>query len=504
MTMSESMNSALSRRLALGMAGTSALAPFAVARSADAATPAEAAPIPTEKLLADLQAVLDDKGFLVGDAITGRYLARRQKDKPIAVLRPATTEQVSQVLKLCNAAKQPVVPQGGNSGLVSASVVNTKEILLSLERMDQIEEINVNNRTMTVGAGLVLQNAQQTAAENGFLFAVDMGSRGEATIGGMCSTNAGGYQVVRYGMTRENVLGLEVVLADGTVITSLNRMIKNNAGFDLKHMFIGSEGLLGVVTRAVLRLRARQDNHVTALVALDRNEAVPLLLRFLERRLGGQLTSFEIMWADYDNFVRKYTPHLVSPLKPGHPYYVIVEASGGSDAAAEHARFVKVIAEAKKEKFIVDASIAKDQEAGEAIWALREQGGAGFSDLGPFWGYDVSLPVDDMAPYGKRVKAEVLAAYPGATMLFLGHVGDGNLHIIAAPGSRAPEVKKAVDDIVYGAVRDMKGSVSAEHGIGLEKKNYLAWCRSPEEIALMRTLKKTLDPNTILNPGKTL
>ncbi|MBL8642810.1 MAG: FAD-binding oxidoreductase [Rhodospirillaceae bacterium] len=500
MDTSDNMNaSGLSRRLVMGAAAFGAALPFARAEAAEPAAPK----ITPDQLLAQLRAVLDDKGVLTGDGITGRYLPRRAKEKPLAVLRPTTTAEVSAIMKICNAAKQPIVPQGGNSGLVNATIAKTSEIILSLERMDQIEEVNADNRTMTVGAGVVLMNAQTHAAENGFLLPLDMGSRGEATLGGMVATNAGGYQVVRYGMTRESVLGLEVVLVDGTVVSSMNRMIKNNAGFDLKHIFIGCEGLLGVVTRVVLRLRAEQDNKLTALVAVDHSDGVPLLLRTLERKLGGTMTCFEIMWANYDEFVRKYSPHLLSPLKAGYPYYVIVEATG-SDAGSERARFTKVINEVRKDKIIADASIAKDEDARNAIWAMREQAGAAFVELGPFWGYDISLPVGDMAPYGLRVKAEVEAAFPGAHMLIMGHVGDGNLHIVAAPGSRDPAVKKKVDDIVYGAVRDMKGSVSAEHGIGLEKHDYLSWSRSPEEIALMNTLKKTLDPQNLLNPGKLL
>jgi FAD/FMN-containing dehydrogenase len=496
--MSEQANIPLSRRLALGAAATTALATFSLAH-VTAAEP----PVSTEALLTQLRDVLDDQGLLTGNAITGRYLPRRAKEKPLAVVRPTSTAQVSAVLKLCHAARQPLVPQGGNSGLVNATVATTSEIILSLERMNRIESVDADNRTMTVEAGVVLMTAQSHAAENGFLLPLDMGSRGEATIGGMVATNAGGYQVVRYGMTRESVLGLEVVLADGTVVSSMNRMIKNNAGFDIKHMFIGSEGLLGIVTRVVLRLRARQDTSLTAIVAVDHSDAVPVLLRTLERKLGGQLTCFEIMWADYDEFVRKNAPHLVSPLKAGAPYYVIVEATG-SDAVSDRIRFTKVIAEARKDKLITASAIAQDKDQRDAIWALREQAGAAFAELGPFWGYDISLPVGDMAPYGLRVKAEVAAAFPGAHMLLMGHVGDGNLHIIAAPGSREPAVKKKVDDIVYGAVRDLGGSVSAEHGIGLEKKDYLAWSRNPEEIAVMRSLKRTMDPLNILNPGKTL
>ncbi|MCB2109151.1 MAG: FAD-binding oxidoreductase [Rhodobacteraceae bacterium] len=485
----------VTRRRILGTAGGAFVLPSLSAGDARAAS------ITPDTLLKQLRGVLDDEGVLTGDKISPHYLQRRQVDLPIAVVRPQSTAETSAVMKICHAAGQPVVPLGGNSGLVRGTQANTAEIILALDRMDKIETVNVANRSMTVGAGVVLADAQNTAAENGFLLPLNMGSRGEATIGGMIATNAGGEEVVRYGMTRESVLGLEVVLADGTVISSMNRMIKNNAGYDLKHMFIGSEGTLGIVTRAVMRLRAKPDGASTALLAVADDDGVLKLLRYLERALAGTLTSFEIMWSDYDQFVRKYTPYLPSPLKAGYTYYVIVEVTG-SDAVDDLARFKRVIENGRQSGLIADAAVADDEKSREEIWALREQAGAAFSELGPFWGYDVSLPIGDMAEYGRRVKAEVTVLYPEATLLFLGHVGDGNLHIIAAPGSRAPDVKKAVDDVVYGAIRDLGGSVSAEHGIGLEKKNYLAWSRTPEEIALMRNLKAMLDPKGILNPGK--
>ncbi len=454
-------------------------------------------------LLAGLRASLDQDGFLTGDAIGKRYLTRKQNDKPLAVLRPRNTEDVSAIMKLCTAARQPVVPQGGMTGLVGGGVAQKSEIVISSERMNVIDGVNAADRTMTVGAGVTLKDAQDRAATLGFLVPLDFGIRKLATLGGMIATNAGGEEVVRYGMTRDSVLGLEVVLADGTVISSLNQLIKNNAGYDLKHLFIGTEGTLGFVTRAVLRLRRRQDGAATALVAIDSPNAVPELLRHLEENLGGSLTKFEIMWADYDAFVRKYCPELKSPLGPGHTYYVVAEATG-NDAVFERERLKKVLAGVKKSGLIANAAIAKDEPERHSFWALREEAGAKFSELGPFFGYDVSLSLADMPAFGARVKKEMAAAIPGVQVLILGHVGDGNMHLIVAPGTPAEEAHHTCNDIIYGAIRELHGSVSAEHGIGTEKKGYLAWSRSPAEIALMRTLKQTLDPLGILNPGKVL
>ena len=490
----------VSRRQAVGAAILSPLLPA----SAQAATPPASGPaMSKDVLLAGLQAILDPDGILTGDAIGKRYLTRKQDDKPLAILRPRNAADVSAIMKLCTAARQPVVPQGGMTGLVGGGVAHHTEIVISSERMNMIDGVNTADRTMTVGAGVTLKDAQDRAATLGFMVPVDFGIRKIATIGGMISTNAGGEEVVRYGMTRESVLGLEVVLADGTIVTSLNQLIKNNAGYDLKHLFIGTEGTLGLVTRAVLRLRRRQDGAATALVAIDKPDGVPELLRHLEEELGGALTKFEIMWADYDAFVRKYCPDLKSPLGPGHTYYLVTDAVG-NDAEFERERLKKVLARAKKSGVIVNAAIAKDEAERRTFWALREEAGAKFSEMGPFFGYDVSLSLADMPAFGARVKREMTAALPAVQVLILGHVGDGNMHLVVAPGTPDEEAHHKCNEIIYGAIRELHGSVSAEHGIGTEKKDYLAWSRSPEEIVLMRTLKHTLDPLGILNPGKVL
>jgi FAD/FMN-containing dehydrogenase len=450
-----------------------------------------------------LQAVVDAPGFLVDADIGPRYRGRGGQGSPMAVLRPTTTEQVAAILRLCHDARQPVVAQGGMSGLVDGGTPLGGEVVLSLERMHRIEAIDPQGRTMTAQAGTILQTAQEAAAAQGFLLPLDLGARGSATIGGTIATNAGGVRVIRYGMMRDSVLGLEAVLADGRVMSSLNRMLKNNAGYDLKHLFIGSEGTLGVVTRAVLRLRPAPRSVSTAFVGLAGFAQVTDLLAHLESHLAGTLSSFEAMWRGYDAFVRRLCPSLRPPLGPEHAFTVLVEALG-SDAGSDAALFERVLAEAFERGIVAEAVIAKSDRDRAGFWAIREDAGEGFRKLGPSLTYDVSLPIADMDAFAASVESQIAARYPQATTLVLGHLGDGNLHVVAAVGSRDAAAKKTVDDIVYGAIRAVGGSISAEHGIGIEKKGYLGWSRTPVEIAMMHDLKRAFDPHGILNPGKVL
>ena len=493
---------ALDRRMVLAAAGVGAVG----AVFPSGAATVRAAPSPAE-LLEALKGTVDAEGLLTGGDIAPRFLPRflpaDRQEKPIAVVRPTSTAEVAAVLGVCHAAGQGVVPQGGMSGLAGGGNPKAADIVVSLERMDGIHELDDVDGTMTVEGGTVLAVAQHYAGQRGFEFGVDIGSRGEATIGGMVSTNAGGMHVVRYGMMRDNVLGLEAVLADGTVVSALSPLIKNNAGYDVKQLFIGSEGTLGIVTKAVLRLRPKPEELEAALVGIDGFDNVPAFLGHLQHELRGMLTAFEVLWADFDAFVREYADHVPHPLKPGHDFVVIVEAAV-ADPAGEKTRFAAVIDAARRKGMVAEAVVAGSEEERESFWALREQGAAAFGELGPFFGYDVSMRIRDMDAFAQRIKAEIAAAFGGATSLVLGHMGDGNLHVIVAPKSRAPEIHKRADDIVYGAVRDVGGSISAEHGIGTEKRAYLSWSRSDAEIALMRQLKSLLDSKGILNPGKVL
>lgn len=457
----------------------------------------------SDDLIKKLKAALGDAGVLTGKDAEEKAVGGWSKlGIPAAVLRPASTEEVSKALKLCHAAGEGVVPWGGKTGLVEGGEADG-HVALSLERMNKIEAIDTLGGTMTVEAGCVLQTVCEAAEAKGLIFPLDLGARGSATIGGNISTNAGGNRVIRYGMMRDMVLGLEAVLADGTVMTSMNKLIKNNAGYDLKQMFIGSEGTLGVVTRAVLRVWPKPLSQDTGFVAVENFEALPKFLRHMERALGGTLSAFEVMWEDFYKLVTMEPAKGKPVLDHGHPYYVLVESMGG-DQEADSARFEAAMMEALEAGEISDAVIAKSQSERDAMWALRDDVGQVVHTY-PMFTFDVSLSLADMESYIVEVKKGLAAKWPESSLMVFGHLGDGNLHVIPGrfPDANA-ETRRGVEAIVYGELRERQGSVSAEHGIGLEKRPYLDWSRSVEEVALMHLLKRTLDPKNILNPGKVL
>ena len=418
--------------------------------------------------------------------------------KPLCVVRPGSTEEVSLVVRLCHAAQQPIVPWGGKTGLVEGGNADGA-VALSFERMNRIEDIDENCGTATVQAGCTLQALCEAVEAKGLFFPLDLGARGSATIGGNISTNAGGNRVLRFGMTREQVLGLEAVLADGSVLSSLNPLIKNNAGYDLKQLFIGSEGTLGLVTRAVLRLRPKPSAQSVALLAADSFANLQRLLHRVEQSLGGALSAFEVMWDTFYALVTTPPARGRPPIPHGHAFYILVEALGADDGLSE--RFEAVLSDSLAEGDAADAVIAKSQGERDGIWALRDDV-AQVARNAPIFSFDVSLKLSGMEAYVAEVRAQLAARWPQATCVVFGHLGDGNLHVIVGVGDRSREVREAVEQIVYGALRTSRGSISAEHGIGLEKRDYLSWCRNENEIGLMRNLKRMLDPDNILNPGK--
>ncbi len=458
----------------------------------------------TEQLLEALGKELESGGVIVGDEVTSRGTGWGSEAPCVAraVLRPSTTEQVARVMRLCHDAGQPVVVQGGMTGLVSGATPTPNEMALSLERMTAIEELDEVGRTMTVQAGAPLQMIQERAREAGFLFPLDLGARGSCTIGGNVATNAGGNRVIRYGMTRDLILGLEAVLADGTVLTSLNRMIKNNAGYDLKHLFIGSEGTLGIVTRVVLRLRPAPRSQNTALVAVSELADVVRLLSAVDAGLGGGLSAYEVMWEDFYRIVTT-PPAKGKPILPqGSPYYVLIDALG-ADIETDAARFEKVLGECLESGLIADAAVAGSGGEREAMWGLRDDVEQLFQ-LNPMWVFDVSLPIRDMETYVAGLRSGLGDLWPDHRCIVFGHLGDGNLHLAIGVGSGDPDTRRKVEEIVYAPLESLRGSISAEHGIGLEKMPYLRLSRTPEEIATMQALKKTLDPQGILNPGRVI
>ncbi|HEV2561191.1 MAG TPA: FAD-binding oxidoreductase [Rhizomicrobium sp.] len=450
-------------------------------------------------LVARLKTELGDSAVLSGSEGAQSGPAWGRLGAPLAVVRPKTTAQVATVLKLCHEADQAVVPWGGRTGLVEGTFADGA-IALSLERMNRIIDIDADGATMTVEAGCVLQSVCEAAESKGLFFPLDLGARGSATIGGNISTNAGGNRVIRYGMMRELVLGLEAVLADGTIVSSLNHLIKNNAGYDLKQMFIGSEGTLGIVTQAVLRLRPKPASQNMALLAVDGFAKLPSILRNVEKGLGGTLSAFEVMWGDFYHLVTTPPAQGRAPLPHGHSHYVLIEAMGG-DQADDSARFERVLADELEKGEIADAVIAKSKDECHRLWALRDDVLQVWR-IAPVFTFDVSLGIREMESYTSAVREALLARWPTSALMIFGHMGDGNLHLIAGVGDGSEEARKAVEGIVYGGLRTCAGSVSAEHGIGLEKRSYLSYSRNPEEIALMGVLKRALDPHNILNPGK--
>jgi len=460
-----------------------------------------------QEALSQLQRKLGAQAVLLGadvPARNGNDWSASLPQTPLAVVRPVDAAGVSDAVLACRKAGLCYVPQGGLTGLCRGASPETGWVAISLERMVGIEEIDPASATMTVRAGTSLETIQKAADERGMFFPLDLGSRGSCAIGGNLSTNAGGNRVIRYGMTRELVLGLEVVLPDGTVMTSLNKLIKNNAGYDLKHLFIGSEGTLGIITRVVLKLYPKPRSTMAALCAVPDYAAVLALLNAARSGLGPLLSAFEVMWPDYWDVITTRAG-VRSPVGTGHGLYVLVEAQG-TDEATDAPRFEAWLAELMERGLLSDAAVSQSVAQTKAFWAVRDICSEFGQVLGPHMPYDIGLEVAGMDEFVRQCKAALATGIPGCDSVYYGHIGDGNLHLVSwVPGlSVDQQPKEAMDRIVYGLVREMGGSVSAEHGIGTLKKKWLGHARSEAEIALMHTLKAALDPDGLLNPGKVI
>jgi len=417
-----------------------------------------------------------------------------------ALVMPGSTEEISRVLRNCHDAGQAVVTQGGLTNCVCAVEPTREDLVLSTEKMTDIVEIDRVGGTAVVEAVAVLQVVQETLAAEGLYFPLDLGARGSCTIGGNVATNAGGINVLRYGMMRNLVLGLETVLADGTVVSSLNRMLKNNAGYDTKQLFIGSEGSLGIVTRAVLRLFPQPASRQNAFVAFDSFDNVVRLLSFVQKELAGTLSAFEVMWNDYYHEVTGEGWHR-PPLSRDYPFYVVFQAEG-SDPDADEARFERVLEEAFEQGIIVDAALPKSESEVRDMWNIREDFEA-VLEMQPNYLFDVSLPIRDMEAYVGEVYALLGKRLPDSRAFTLGHIADGNLHLFVAPCTEGDH-HDVINECVYDPLRQYGGSVSAEHGIGMDKIRWLPHSRTPADIELMHTLKRSLDPKGILNPDRVL
>jgi FAD/FMN-containing dehydrogenase len=421
---------------------------------------------------------------------------------PAALVRPRTTDDVSTVLRLCHERNIVVVPQGGRTGLVGGATPVDGAVIISLERMTGIEELDPAGSTMTVRAGTPLQTVQEAAQQAGLFFPLDLGARGSCHIGGTVATNAGGNRVIRYGMTRDLVLGLEVVLADGTIVTSLNTLIKNNAGLDIRQIFIGSEGTLGIITRVVLRLYPAPRSTCTAMVAAPDYDRVVSLLRHAQAALGGTLSAFEMMWPDFYTLMTTQVPGMPQPLPLGSPAYVLLEALG-SEPEPDLARFERMLETAAEADLLTDAVVAQSPADARAFWTVRD-GSGDFPRIGwPGKSFDIGIPTARIGAFVEACKADLQARWSTAETAFFGHIGDSNLHLhVKVRDGEQPQ--EEIEEVVYGTVRAWSGTVSAEHGIGVIKRRYLGHSRSPQEIAVMRAIKHALDPKGLLNPGKVL
>lgn len=454
----------------------------------------------TNELLNSLRGIVGATHVIPADEVRDSAWQTHQPFRGLALVCPSTTAQVAAVLAACNEACQTVVPLGGLTGLVQGCATEKGDIGLSLEKMQLIEGIDAVAQTMTVQAGVTLGEAQAAVDEAGLYFPLDIGARDNCMLGGNVATNAGGTKVIRYGMTRDSVLGLEVVLANGTVISSMNRFIKNNSGFDLKQLFIGTEGTLGVITRIVFRLAVKARSHNVAFLACNTYEDVVQVLSESRELLGSSLSGFEVMWHSFYRQVTQPLGPQPALLPADLPYYVIVEAMGAHPQYDDEI-FTGALESLMANGRVVDGILAKSDKERKAIWAIREE--VEWLISGCF-NFDVSLPVVDVADYVETVSAGIVADVPGAIVAAFGHLGDNNIHLSVLLEENQDAFADVIQEHVYQALIPYAGAISAEHGIGLEKRAYLGISRTVEEIELMRSLKTLLDPNNILNPGKVI
>lgn len=450
-------------------------------------------------VLDDLRGMLGASGVLVGSDVSARFDGW-PPTRPVqarCIARPGSTEQVARVLRYCNRLAISVVPHGGRTGLSGGAIASGSDLVLSLERLNKIEPVNPTDATVVVEAGVPLSIVQSQAEESGLFYPIDIGARGTATIGGTIATNAGGNRVLRYGMTREQVLGLEVVLADGTVVSSMNRLIKNNAGYDVKQLFIGSEGTLGVITRAVLRLRPMLRRTSTAIVGLSCfNKVLQALVR-LKGSLADDLTSFEVMWPGFVPLILAHSQHR-KPLDNDHDFYFLLEVAGKEPAQL----LEDALAQLLDEGLIEDAAVAQNAKQAAEFWHIRDDATARAAAMKPNLHFDIGLPQSHMEHYVSELQQHLRSRWPSAKVLVFGHLADCNLHLNISVGADDEQTRRAVDQLVYPPLARLHGTITAEHGIGCFKRDHLSLARTQEEIALMKRLKAMMDPRGILNPGK--
>ncbi|MBI1365621.1 MAG: FAD-binding protein [Alphaproteobacteria bacterium] len=464
---------------------------------------------PSAEAAAAIRAVVGPKGLVEG-ADRAPFLSEwrdRWPGEASMIVAPASTEEVARVVRICADHKIAITPQGGNTGLVGGQIPYGPEILLSLNRMRKIREVSPLGATMTVDAGVTLAAAQDAARAANRLFPLSIGSEGSCEIGGVISTNAGGVNVLRYGNTRDLVLGIEAVLPSGEIWNGLKRLRKDNTGYDLKQLFIGAEGTLGVVTGAVLKLFPLPSVFVTAFAGAPSAEAAVALLALAQEETGGLVSSFELMSRQALDLVLKHIPGTRDPMSAPYPWYVLMEvsAAGGDLRTVVEA----MLARAMEKGLVRDAVIAASEREAKEFWRMRHSMSEAINGEGLGARHDVSVPTADIPAFLEKADAAVEQIAPGARVVAFGHIGDGNIHYDVVPpegeGRRAlDEKRKDIEARVYDVIASFDGSISAEHGVGRHKRDAVAARKSPVERAMMRAVKNALDPQGIMNPGKML
>ncbi len=464
-------------------------------------------------LLAELRATLGATQVLVGTDATPFEVdwRRRFHGRALAVVRPSSTEEVAAVVDACRRHGTSLVAQGGNTGLVGGSVPDTsgRQVLLSTARLNRIRGVDRTNLTLVAEAGCVLQRVQEAAASQGLLFALSLAAEGSCTIGGYLSTNAGGTQVVRYGNAREQCLGLELVTAEGRIWNGLSGLRKDNTGYDLRDLLIGSEGTLGIITAASLKLHPRPAATVTAMAALPTLAAATSLLSLAHERLGPGLTGFEVMNTFSLDLVRTHFPQLRHPLASA-PWTVLLEHSDAENQAHATGLLESLFGAGLERGLVEDAAFATSVEQSNAMWHLRESITLAQVAEGANIKHDISLPISAIEEFVAATDAALTRAFPGVRLVDFGHLGDGNLHynVQGPPGEAADaftaRCEKDITAMVYDAVAARGGSISAEHGIGMLKREELIARKSSVALDMMHAIKRALDPAGVLNPGRVL
>ena len=465
------------------------------------------------RLVEQIAAVVGPSGMLLGEdaQVWATDWRKRYFGKALAVVRPSSTAEVAKVVRLCAQTRTAIVPQGGNTGLCGGATPDASgaQIVLSLTRMNRVRAIDTLNNTLTVEAGCVLTAVQQAAEAAGRLFPLSLAAEGTAQIGGNLSTNAGGTAVLRYGNTRELTLGLEVVLASGEIWDGLRGLRKDNTGYDLKHLFIGAEGSLGVITAAVLKLFPLPRARVTAIAALSDAQTALSLLAYAQERLGSRLTGFELFSDLCLALVLKHYPATVAPFAARHPQYVLIELSDLESEEAARASLEGMLGGALDAALILDAAVSHSLAQFKSMWALRDNVSEAQAHEGPNIKHDVTVPISRMAEFIAVTDADLARAFPGMRNVTFGHLGDGNLHYNISPPegvAHAEFVRRTeeVNRVVHDSVARFNGSISAEHGLGQTKREEITRYKSALEMEMMRSIKRALDPLGIMNPGKVL